>query len=216
MDKQTFNIIVERYQQLINEIEKTGCEIHQETNHKYSGYLPYGFHLNMVASYVAKYGYLVAENDADVLTLFAASYLHDSIEDARLSYNDVVKLVKNLKTEGETLDNNAKNSFETLVPDIVYALTNEKGRTREERANEKYYKGIRETRFAPFVKMCDRLANVCYSKIFPRKSRMLNVYRQEHSHFMDSIGKKTIPKEMEIELMQMFSEEIEFEMVNNK
>ena len=36
--------------------------------------------------------------------------------------------------------------------EIVYALTNDKGRTRKERAGEHYYAGIRETPYAPFVK----------------------------------------------------------------
>lgn len=51
------------------------------------------------------------------------------------------------------------------VADIVYAVTNEKGKNRSERANEKYYQGIRENKLAVIVKICDRLANALYSKI---------------------------------------------------
>jgi (p)ppGpp synthase/HD superfamily hydrolase len=94
MDKQTFNRIEQRYQPWIKEIESIGCELHHQTNQKYDENLPYGFHLKLAASFVSKYGYLTAENEADVLILFAAAYLHDTIEDARLSYNDVVRIMK--------------------------------------------------------------------------------------------------------------------------
>jgi len=66
--------------------------------------------------------------------LFFGGYYHDSIEDARLTYNDVMKVARNMMTEEQAL----------MATEIVYALTNEKGRTRAERAGEKYYQGIRE------------------------------------------------------------------------
>ena len=47
--------------------------------------------------------------------------------------------------------------------EIAYALTNEKGRTRTDQANEKYYEGIRSTKYAPMVKYADRIANLRYS-----------------------------------------------------
>ena len=40
----------------------------------------------------------------------------------------------------------------------MYALTNEKGRTRAERAGVKYYEGIRAVPYAPMVKLADRMA----------------------------------------------------------
>jgi len=81
-------------------VEKTGCALHHQTSQEYDEGLPYGFHLKLVASFVYKYGCLVAENEADVLSLYAVAYLHDSIENARLSYNDVVKLVKKPRSRG--------------------------------------------------------------------------------------------------------------------
>jgi hypothetical protein len=83
-------------------------------------------------------------------------------------------------------------SVETLMPEIVYALTNGKGRTRAERANDHYYEGIRKTRLAPFVKMCDRMANIRYGTLFAGKSRIFDIYRKDHWHFIDSIGKGTL------------------------
>jgi (p)ppGpp synthase/HD superfamily hydrolase len=98
MNKQEFERIEQRYLLWIKGIEEIGCKLHHQTNQEYDENLPYGFHLKLAASFVTKYGYLVAENEADVLTLYVAAYLHDSIEDARVSYNDVVKLIKNFRS----------------------------------------------------------------------------------------------------------------------
>jgi hypothetical protein len=109
-----------------------------------------------------------------------SGYYHDSIEDARQSYNDILKVARSLLTEEQAL----------MATEIVYALTNEKGRTRAERANDKYYAGIRQTPYAPFVKLCDRLANVSFSCIGDdgRNIRMREVYKHEMYHFIQSIA----------------------------
>ena len=44
-------------------MEKAAFRIHDDVNQKYDHVLPYGFHLKMTASYVSRYGYLVAEAD---------------------------------------------------------------------------------------------------------------------------------------------------------
>ena len=67
----------------------------------------------------------------------------------------------------------------------MYALTNEKGRTRKERANDKYYAGIRQTEHATFVKLCDRLANVQHSLKIGHG--MLNRYRKEFKEFKEQL-----------------------------
>jgi (p)ppGpp synthase/HD superfamily hydrolase len=72
------------------------------------------------------------------------------------------------------------------VADIVYAVTNEKGKNRKERGGVKYYEGIRQTPGAVFVKLCDRIANVQYSKM--TKSRMFEMYRKENDDFLTKIG----------------------------
>jgi (p)ppGpp synthase/HD superfamily hydrolase len=138
---------------------------HDNTNHSYNGN-PYALHLSMVVHYAMKYMYLIAEEDED--DVIAACWLHDTIEDCRLTYNDV------------------KNRTNEKVADIVYALTNEKGKNRAERGNENYYKGIRETSNAVFVKLCDRLANVNYSAY--SGSRMLEMYAKENVKFLENLG----------------------------
>jgi len=133
---------------------------HEKTNHLYDG-KPYRIHLQMAYDFGCKYAYLLPKEGVDLA--LAACWVHDTIEDCRQTYNDVKKAC------GEA------------VAEIAYALTNEKGRNRQERANEKYYAGIKDTRFADFVKICDRLANVKYSK--DSRSRMIEVYRKENTNF---------------------------------
>ena len=182
----------ERYYPWISCLEKAAFQIHDDVNQKYDHVLPYGFHLKMVASFVSRYGYLVAESEADILILYAGAYLHDTIEDARMTYNDIVKFIDDFRVGSLVLPEEIKRKLEEQVPEIVYALTNEKGRNRKERANETYYKGIRDTRFASFIKMCDRLANIQYTMMFVFANRMLEVYRREYPEFIRSISEGSV------------------------
>lgn len=192
MEKQLFISIVERYYPWISCLEKAAFQIHDDVNQKYDHVLPYGFHLKMVASFVSRYGYLVAESEADILVLYGSAYLHDTIEDARMTYNDIVKFIDDFRVGSLVLPEEIKRKLEEQVPEIVCALTNEKGRNRKERANETYYKGIRDTRFASFIKMCDRLANIQYTMMFVFANRMLEVYRREYPEFIRSISEGSV------------------------
>ena len=190
MKKKDFENYLQTNSNTIISIAKNAEFIHNEVNQKYDG-KPYFVHLSSVAHYVEVYGHDVCENENDILPLIFGAYFHDSIEDARLTYNDVTAIARKYMT----------NQQAYIAAEIVYALTNEKGRNRIERANEKYYSGIRETPFAPFVKMCDRFANMSYSVM--KKSKILNAYKKELEHFLDSITVKdnsdcrfSIPKKM--------------------
>jgi (p)ppGpp synthase/HD superfamily hydrolase len=143
-------------------------EQHRATNHYYDKYLPYEFHLNMVAQVARDYQHIMTQDFQLRDEVILAAYGHDLIEDTRVSYNDV----------REVLGVN--------VADIIYAVTNEKGKTRKERANEKYYAGIRSTPYAVYVKLCDRIANVQYSKM--TKSRMFEMYKKENPEFIKALG----------------------------
>jgi len=149
-------------------------EQHWNTNHMYDKYLPYEFHLRMVVNVANKFmdliipkSYIHPENP-NYENIILSAWGHDLIEDTRTSYNDV----------GENL------GFD--VAEIVYALTNEKGKNRKERGNDKYYEGIRTTENAVFVKLCDRIANVQYSKM--TQSRMFQMYKKENEGFMEHLG----------------------------
>jgi (p)ppGpp synthase/HD superfamily hydrolase len=136
-------------------------EAHASVNQTYDG-KPYSVHLAMVFHQAMRFIEHIPEHRRnDVLN---AVWLHDTMEDCRLTYNDILK-VSNKD-----------------IAELVYAVTNEKGKNRSERANDKYYKGIRETEFATFIKLCDRLANVIYSREI--NSRMFGVYKNENESFL--------------------------------
>ena len=164
---------------IINEIRNDAHALHASVNHAYDRIRPYGFHLDMVVNWVRKYIGEVCVSEQDVLPIYFAAFYHDSIEDARLSYNDVMRIAKELMNEEQAY----------LATEIVYALTNEKGRNRAERANEKYFAGIREIPYAPFVKLADRLANTSYafSKGTADSLRMSKVYREELPGFLEAL-----------------------------
>ena len=180
MTKEDFQAFLNKYADQIDHFRQMAHDLHQSVNQTYAGSLPYGFHLDMVVEGVRNYGYLVCVREEDVLPLFFGAYYHDSIEDARLTYNDVMRLARNEMTIEQVM----------VATEIVYALTNDKGRTRAERAGEKYYKGIRETPYAPFVKLCDRLANITYSCTGEgnKGTRMKEVYKGEMPHFLPAIN----------------------------
>jgi (p)ppGpp synthase/HD superfamily hydrolase len=144
-----------------SEIIAYAIKCHSETNHLYDG-KPYALHLAMVVDTALTH----LDTIPDVVhgEVIAACWLHDVIEDCRQTYNDV------------------KSIAGAMVADIVYAVSNEKGKTRKERANAKYYEGIKATSWATFVKLCDRIANVRYSK--ETGSKMFEMYRKENDEFL--------------------------------
>jgi len=143
---------------------------HKLVNHFYDD-RPYSFHLDMVVSVAKEYIHLIPTDKRD--EVLSACWLHDIIEDARETYNDV------------------KAQTNEFIADLVYAVTNEKGKTRKERANEKYYLGIQNTPYASFVKICDRIANVKYSKENGNRSMFLK-YKKENDLFIHSVIKQNI------------------------
>ncbi|AEL25215.1 HD domain-containing protein [Cyclobacterium marinum] len=145
-------------------LEKTttyAIKTHQAVNHKY-GEKGYEYHLQMVHEVAEKFIYLVAEEERE--NVLCACWVHDIIEDARETYNDV-----------------KKNTNET-VAELAFALTNEKGKNRDERANDKYYQEMQEMPNAVFIKYCDRIANIMYSK--KQGSSMFIKYKKENDNFI--------------------------------
>lgn len=142
---------------------------HRSTNHIYDRYLPYEFHLRMVACEVRIHYTTLYNTRIGYLSLIEAAYGHDLIEDARVSYADIVE----------------KQSMSKSVADIIYACTNNKGKNRGERANAEYYRLIRETPGAQFIKFCDRIANVRYGLL--TGSPQYEMYAKENQHFIDEV-----------------------------
>ena len=142
---------------------------HSDTNHKYDKYLPYEFHLRMVRQVGDDFDHVMRKiGEVEYNDMVFGLWGHDLIEDTRVTYNDV------------------KDILGFPAADIIYALTNEKGKTRKDRGNEKYYEGIKKIPGAIFVKLCDRIANVSYSKM--SGSRMYEMYKDEHFDFIQKLG----------------------------
>lgn len=209
MLREDFESFMQKYAEQIERIRLSAHELHQSVNQTYGDELPYGYHLDMVVKGICDFGDLVCVREEDVLPLFFGGYYHDSIEDARLTYNDVMKVARGFLTEEQAL----------LATEIVYALTNDKGRNRAERAGEKYYKGIRETPYAPFVKLCDRLANITYSCAGENANnrRMKEVYKGEMPHFLQCINPHSddprfaVPQETVLRLAECLIDDLERE-----
>lgn len=156
------------------EFREWAIEQHRSTNHKYADILPYEFHLLMCEKVFDEFKHLITSIIIPDDYLLEQTYRnavigHDLLEDCRVTYNDLIA-----------------NGIHSFGADIIYAVTNEKGKNRAERANEKYYTGIRETEGAVFVKLCDRIANVRYSKMMG--SRMFEMYRKENVGFIEKLG----------------------------
>lgn len=145
---------------------------HRSTNHKYGGE-EYDFHLQMAVDVFEEYAYTLEDFGMydDVLL---ATWGHDLIEDTRNNFNSV------------------KEVLGPAAANIIYAVTNEKGRNRKERANEIYYVGIRETGGATFVKLCDRIANITHS--IKNSPELLAMYRKENEHFIRAIDAYKYPE----------------------
>ena len=94
----------------------------------------------------------------------------------------------------------------TLATELVFALSNDKGKTRAERAGEKYYNGICEVPYAPLIKLADRMANMKFSaeQVLLGKTWMKDVYAKELPHFLEYIKSRhdsddirfSVPEEM--------------------
>ena len=141
---------------------------HKRVNQLYDG-KPYEYHLDIAVDFVCMFIDLIPKKDR--ANVIGGMYNHDTIEDTGITLNDLIKAT------------NEK------VGNIAYALTNEKGRTRAERANAKYYRGIRKEEYADLDKICDRLANVKHSyekyKLDPLKAgSMFDKYHAENPKFI--------------------------------
>lgn len=160
---------------------------HSFINQTYAGKYPYDLHLNLcmeVFNYFRDKIYF--PEGFDLKAAEDALPLHDTLEDSwRLSYNDLLV------------------HFGFKVAEIVYLLKEEKGRTRAERHNHKYFTGIASMDEAILDKLCDNIANVifgCYSG-----SGMYKKYKAEYPTFKSYLYKE------EFKIMFDLLEQIYFE-----
>ena len=177
MKKELFEAFIHANIGVIEDIKSRAAKLHDiDCNQKYGEGKPYSFHLNMVAEYAMKWGYLICEYEHHIIPIIFGAYFHDAIEDARVTYNDMMKIAEKYMSHYQAV----------IAVEIVYALTDEKGRNRAERGSKKHYEDIRNTMYAPFVKFCDRYANYHYS--CEVGSRMAKVYEKEMPEFIVKLG----------------------------
>jgi (p)ppGpp synthase/HD superfamily hydrolase len=142
------------------DVKTYAISCHRDVNQRYQD-KPYEFHLKMVVEIAERFIHLIPEKDRE--DVIAGCWVHDVIEDTGKTYNDV------------------KKATNETIAEYAFALTNEKGRNREERANHAYYSGIDRYKHATFIKLCDRYANMKYSK--DTGSTMFKMYQKEMDSF---------------------------------
>jgi len=125
----------------------------------YSEVYSYVRHLEHVYEVLIRFGYEDDEN------LLISAWLHDTIEDTPVTYQDI------------------KREFNIEIAEIVYAVTDELGRNRKERKKKTYPK-IKENPKATIIKLADRIANIEFSVkgVFGNPSK-LKMYQKEHEEF---------------------------------
>lgn len=168
----------------MNRVERAKLVAQRVHANQYYDIYPYMYHIESVVN-VAKSIY------GDNEDIISGCYLHDSMEDGDLSYNDI------------------KKAFGIQVAEIVYAVTDELGRNRKER-KEKTYPKIRADWKATVVKICDRIANVRQSKEY--NSGMFQTYKKEHENFKHEIYNANHPAHVE-QAWDMLEREFETEEV---
>jgi hypothetical protein len=147
-------------------------------NQKYAGTLPYSCHLAFVEAQGRKFLHLLDSkeyaNYTEETVVLHAIIAHDSIEDARITYNDILNF-----------NSGQSEFFRKSVADIVYCVTDEKGKNRKERKNNKYYAELKKNKLAVFVKLADLAANTLFSKL--SGSSMYEKYKKEWPNFKEKL-----------------------------
>lgn len=126
-------------------------------NQDYDGIFPYKKHLDDVVDVLKRFGFSGK--------YIVAGYLHDIIEDTPLSYNKI------------------KYHFGVEVAEIVFCVTDELGRNRE----EKKMKTLPKTASNPdaiIVKLADRIANI-------EHGGKIEMYAKEYKTFHEFLFPRT-------------------------
>ncbi len=152
----------------IHPYEKKAMEFFgKATAHKMYDEFPYFKHLQDTANNVHFYLSKINYDVIDGYDLVIASWGHDSMEDAGLSYSDI------------------KKEFNENVADIIHCVTdNNNGKNRKEKKLLTYPK-TRSNPDAIVIKLADRIANTEHSisQGKEKDSEFLKMYRKEYKQF---------------------------------
>ncbi len=133
------------------EARMVGVKAH--SNQSYDEIFPYEKHLDDVVDVLKRFGF------AGMYII--AGYLHDSIEDDGISFNDI------------------KKHFGVEIAEMVYCVSDESGRNRQ----EKKKKTLPKTASNPdaiILKLADRIANV-------EHAGKIDMYAKEYKEFKDAL-----------------------------
>lgn len=125
------------------------------------GIYPYSFHLNQVYNVLKYFGV------TDPIIL-AAAWLHDALEDTELMYEDIFE------------------NFGKEIADLVFLVTDKRGKNRHER-QEKTYPLIAEDERGRILKLADRIANQTQSQ--HEQEKMWLMYCKEYKYFKSTLYK---------------------------
>lgn len=160
---------------------------HIDTNHYYDEYVQYPFHLKMTMQAAKDFFHIMKLNPEEQATVLCACAGHDLYEDARKTYNDVLHAAN-------TCDEVWSTANARQIAELIFAVSNNTGRNRSERADAAYYAKIRNTPLAKYVKLCDKIASVRYSVM--AKSPKLKMHIDEHKHFLEEMKLEDMYKPM--------------------
>ena len=123
------------------------------SNQSYDEIFPYEKHLDDVVDVLKRFGFSGK--------YIVAGYLHDSIEDDGISYNDI------------------KKHFGVEVAEMVYCVTDELGRNRKEK-KEKTLPKTASNPDAIILKLGDRIANI-------EHGGKVDMYKKEYQEFKGAL-----------------------------
>lgn len=127
------------------------------SNQSYDSIFPYEKHLDDVVAVMERFGFSGK--------FIVAAYLHDTMEDNGLSFKKIAQY------------------FGIEVAEMVFSVSDEAGRTRE----EKKLKTLPKTALCPdgiTLKLADRIANI-------EHGGKISMYREEHENFKKHLFNNT-------------------------
>ena len=120
---------------------------------------PYSKHLNDVYNVLITFG-LFHE------PLLVVAWLHDTIEDTQVVYEDV------------------QSEFGNMIANLVYLVTDKRGRNRRER-QENTYPELAKDHYARLVKLADRIANITMTTHDSQEKFIM--YEKEYPYFKETL-----------------------------
>ena len=156
-------------------------------NKKYDSCYDYKLHIDLCLKYAFKYKYIIDKMIEEKIVpdnffecIVVAICLHDTDEDCHSqTYNSIKQLLKAMYKEDKKTVH--------IIMELVFSVTQYRGRNRAERYPPQYYYDIKALPGATFVKLCDRLSNLTFGALFSdlkkemlgEKESMFDTYKLE-------------------------------------